>query len=393
MRVAFYAPLKAPTHPRPSGDRRMARLLMRALEMGGHRAALASTFRAYDPAGDPAAQARIAARGARAAEALIRRYRALPKAKRPQVWFTYHVYHKAPDHLGPAVSAALGIPYVVAEPSVAPKRREGKWAKGYAAALHAIGRADAALCLTSVDAEGVRPALKRGARLAMLPPFLDGAAFRRAAVQRARRRRALDAKLPEDAPRLLAVGMMRPGDKLDSYRVLARALAKIADRPWRLVVAGDGAARAEVEAAFAPVAGRVLYLGALRPARLPSVYAACDLYVWPGVREAYGMAILEAQAAGLPVVAGRGTGVGEVVADGRSGILVESEDAHGFARAVAALLDDPERQRRMGTAALLHAAARHDILQAVNRLNETLAAAARRRGMQRRRGLEREPGR
>jgi glycosyltransferase involved in cell wall biosynthesis len=393
MRVAFYAPLKAPTHPKPSGDRRMARLLMRALALGGHRPVLASAFRSYDPAGDPDAQARIAAQGARIAKALVRRYRALPTARRPQVWFTYHVYHKAPDHLGPAVGAALGIPYVVAEPSVAPKRREGNWAPGYAAALAAIARADAALCLTAVDAEGVRPALKRGARLAMLPPFLDGAAFRRAAADRARHRRALDAKLPGDAPRLLAVAMMRPGDKLDSYRLLARALAKIADRPWRLVVAGDGAARAEVKAAFAPLSGRVLYLGALEPARLPAVYAACDLYVWPGVREAYGMAILEAQAAGLPVVAGRGTGVGDVVADGRSGILVESGDAHGFARAVAALLDDPARRRRMGAAALLHAARRHDILRAVERLNETLAVAARRKGTQRKRGLGRGPGR
>ena len=46
------------------------------------------------------------------------------------------------------------------------------------------------------------------------------------------------------------------------------------------------------------------------------MYAAADLYVWPAVREAYGIALLEAQAAGLPVVAGREGGVAEVVADG-----------------------------------------------------------------------------
>ncbi|MGQ0676046.1 MAG: glycosyltransferase family 4 protein [Rhodospirillales bacterium] len=379
MRVAFYAPLKAPTHPRPSGDRRMARLLMRALEMGGHEPALASGFRAYDPAGDAGTQARLAAKGRRVADALIRRSRALPAAKRPQALFTYHLYHKAPDHLGPAVSAALGIPYVVAEPSIAPKRRKGNWAPGYAAAAAAVGRADAALCLIAVDAEGVRPALKRGARLTMLPPFLDGAPFRRAAADRERHRRALDARLPRDEPRLLAVGMMRPGDKLASYRVLARALAMIQDRRWRLVVVGDGAARAEIETAFAPIAARALFLGARKPASLPAMYAGCDLYVWPGVREAYGMAILEAQAAGLPVVAGRGIGVGDVVADGRSGMLVDSDDAAGFARAVAALLDDPKRRRAMGADALMHAAARHDILQSVDLLDQTLRFAAARK--------------
>jgi glycosyltransferase involved in cell wall biosynthesis len=131
-----------------------------------------------------------------------------------------------------------------------------------------------------------------------------------------------------------------------------------------------------VKAAFAPVAGRVLYLGVLRPASLPAIYAGCDLYVWPGVREAYGMAILEAQGAELPVVAGRGIGVGDVVADGLSGILVDSDDWRGFAHAVAGLLDDPAKRRAMGTAALLHVAARHDIMQTVEILNDTLRFAA-----------------
>ena len=379
MRVAFYSPLKAPTHPKPSGDRRMARLLIRALAMGGHKPALASSFRAYDPKGDPAVQARIAAGGRRIADTLIRRYRAMPSGKRPQIWFTYHLYHKAPDYLGPAVSAALKIPYVVAEPSVAPKRRGGPWEAGYAAALEALGKADAALCLIAVDAEHVRPVLKRGARLTMLPPFQDGSPLRRAAAHRARHHRAFDTRLPKDEPRLLAVGMMRRGDKLESYRVLARSLATIKDRPWRLTIVGDGEARAEVEAAFAPIADRVLFLGMLRPASLPAVYGACDLYVWPGVREAYGMAILEAQGAELPVVAGRGIGVGDVVADGRSGILVDSDDAEGFARAVASLLDDPKRLRAMGTAALLHIATRHDIMQTVDLLNETLRFAVDKR--------------
>ncbi|WP_035670480.1 hypothetical protein [Azospirillum brasilense] len=48
MRIAFYAPLKSPTHPVPSGDRRMARLLMAALERAGHAVTLASTLRSWD---------------------------------------------------------------------------------------------------------------------------------------------------------------------------------------------------------------------------------------------------------------------------------------------------------------------------------------------------------
>ena len=60
MRVAFYAPLKPPDHPVPSGDRSMARLLIRALELAGHEVGLASRLRSRDTDGDPARQSRLA---------------------------------------------------------------------------------------------------------------------------------------------------------------------------------------------------------------------------------------------------------------------------------------------------------------------------------------------
>ena len=120
MRVAFYAPMKPPGHPVPSGDRRMARLLIEALRRGGHEVALASRLRSWDRGLDPARPARIEALGARVADRLVRRWRGAPD--RPDAWFTYHLYHKAPDWLGPPVAAALGIPYVVAEASHAPQR-------------------------------------------------------------------------------------------------------------------------------------------------------------------------------------------------------------------------------------------------------------------------------
>jgi len=52
MRIAFYAPMKPPDHPVPSGDRRMARLLLAALRRGGHQVSLASRIRARDGTGD-----------------------------------------------------------------------------------------------------------------------------------------------------------------------------------------------------------------------------------------------------------------------------------------------------------------------------------------------------
>jgi glycosyltransferase involved in cell wall biosynthesis len=172
--------------------------------------------------------------------------------------------------------------------------------------------------------------------------------------------------------------MFRPGDKLASFGLLARALAGLADRPWRLVVAGDGPARAEVRRLFAPWRGRVHWLGAVPGRALPPLYAACDLMVWPAINEAIGMALLEAQAAGLPAVAGAAGATGVIVADGETGRLVPVGRVVPFRRAVAALLADPARRRAMSRAAMAKAEARHDIDRAAARLDAVLRAAVER---------------
>ena len=59
MRVAFYAPLKPPGHRVPSGDRRLARLLLRAIAKSGNAVSVASRMRAFDGSGDTARQDRI----------------------------------------------------------------------------------------------------------------------------------------------------------------------------------------------------------------------------------------------------------------------------------------------------------------------------------------------
>jgi len=143
MKIAFYAPMKAPTHPAPSGDRRMARNLWQAIEQAGHVPWLASDFRAFEGQGHAARQAEIEAAGHDIAEALITQCTEQEKSEQPDFWFTYHLYHKAPDWLGPAVSAALGIPYVVAEASFARKQAVGDYERGLAASAQAIeiGRA------------------------------------------------------------------------------------------------------------------------------------------------------------------------------------------------------------------------------------------------------------
>ena len=362
MRIAFYAPLKPPGHPVASGDRTMARLLIAALRQAGHEVEVAALLRSRDGAGDRAYQERVRAIGHSLAERFIRRCARAP-GRRPDLWFTYHLYYKAPDWLGPRVAQALGIPYVVAEASVAGKRRAGPWRLGHAALLAALGRADAVIGLNSADREAVLPVLSAPARYNVVAPFIDTSPFARAAVARQAHRAALAAEHHVDPaiPLLVTVAMMRDGDKLASYRLLAAALMQNLALPWHLLVIGDGPARGAVEAVFAPCAGRVTWLGRLEGPALATTLAAGDLLVWPAINEAYGMALLEGQAAGLPVLAGASGGVADIVADGLTGRLTPPGDAAAFAAALGELLTAPDRRRALGAAASSRTAAAHDL--------------------------------
>ncbi len=377
MRIAFYAPMKPPTASRPSGDRRMARALMAALEYAGHKVDLASLFRSRDGAGNENRQARLRNIGRQLAARLIRRY-AAGAADRPDLWFTYHVYYKAPDWIGPMVSGALGIPYIIAEASHAPKRQGGPWAIGHDGAAAAIRMADKIVGINSSNIPCVLPLLRDPRRVIPLRPFLDTRPFEIASETAVERTN--DPTLKPDAPVLMTTAMMRRGDKFASYRVLAEALARLDALPWRLAIIGDGAARADIEALLAPLGeNRVRFLGQREIDELPELLNTADLFVWPAVREAYGMAILEAQAAGVPVVAGNTGGVAEIVRHDITGVLTPEGSVTAFADAIAGLLADPARRTAMGTAARTTVANEHSLEAASAALDEIVTTAQQRR--------------
>ncbi|HET7409671.1 MAG TPA: glycosyltransferase family 4 protein, partial [Paracoccaceae bacterium] len=173
-----------------------------------------------------------------------------------------------------------------------------------------------------------------------------------------------------DPPRLLTVGMMRPGDKLESYRRLAAGLAHLPGE-WRLDVIGDGEAAGAVRALFARFGDRVAFRGRVDdPAGLRAAYEAADLMVWPGVGEGVGMAVLEAQAAGLPVVSEDHPAQRDLI----EGPLVPPDDPAAFARAVGAAL--AERAAR-GAAARARIEARHGLDAAAAILRRELVGLVR----------------
>ncbi|MDR9807692.1 glycosyltransferase family 4 protein [Rhizobium hidalgonense] len=354
MRVAFYAPMKSPNHPVPSGDRLMARLLIRALEIAGHEVEVISEFRSYAATPEAAAALEPAIRAE-----LQRLREKWSSGPLPELWFSYHPYYKSPDSFGPVISAEFAIPYVTAEASYAAKRDRTGWAAQQKRVGDAILKAAVNISFTERDQAGLSAAFPQ-ARLARLNPFIDTALF--ASVSPA-----------PDPLQLMTVAMMRAGDKMDSYAMLAKALRLIEDRPWTLAVIGDGPMRHEVQALFAGFpAGRIEWLGERNAAEIAGLLGRGGLYVWPGCGEAYGLAYLEAQAAGLPVVAQETAGVPAVVEAGVTGLLTRDGDVAAYAAAVAALLDDRERRDAMGQAARRFVLEERSLATAAERLDGIL---------------------
>jgi hypothetical protein len=353
MKLAFYAPLKPPDHATPSGDRAMARAIIAALEHAGAKVELASRLRSREGTGDQKAQSEIAQQ----AQSECERLNTLGHDAGWQAWVTYHNYYKAPDLIGPPVAQALNIPYLQIESTRAQKRLGGPWHDFAVAAEAASDAADVIFHVTQRDAIALRRDAPVGQHLIHLHPFLART------------------NLPRQSKghtKMLSVGMMRPGDKLASYELIAETLALLPANTWQLHIAGDGPARAQVETLMVPFGTAVTFLGKLDQPALADAYHTSALLFWPGVNEAFGLTYLEAQAAGVPVVAQDRPGVRDVLAPGQ--YPTEQEGAAGLATLVSALLSDPEKRRSIGATARAHVAAHHLLPAASKTLAAGLAA-------------------
>ena len=355
--TAYLTPMKPPDHPTPSGDRRLARVFSRALDRAGREPVQVSRLRTIDIKGDAARQAEIFAAAEAETTRLIEAHRAAP----PGLIFTYHCYYKAPDLIGPTLAEVFDVPYVIAEASRAPARRQGPWAMFAAASDAAIDRAQGVLWLSARDLPALEAEARADQRLYHAPPFVAPG-------------EAPKPMPPANPLRLVTVAMMRAGDKLTSYHALAAALPHL-KREWRLNVVGEGDARSAVEAAFAPFGDRVSYAGQLDDRN--DVRVALDdahIFAWPGVGEAFGIAYLEAEAAGRPVVAEKRPGVMDVV--GPSGRQTPPNDPKAFAAAIEDLARDSAALQTAGEDARRYVLDRHGVEAASRRLREILEEIA-----------------
>ncbi len=135
---------------------------------------------------------------------------------------------------------------------------------------------------------------------------------------------------------------------------LFEALGKLAGqgaRDWELRIAGQGKTEAIDRAtAQAGIAGQVTHLGFINHAQLMEQLAWAQVAILPSHSESFGLAVVEAQAAGLPVIACNVGAMPEIIVPGETGWLAPARDSAALAAAIAAALESPEQTHRMGLA-------------------------------------------
>ncbi len=256
--------------------------------------------------------------------------------------------------LGPVLRRRAGVERVVASTH----GHEVGWSMvpGARQVLRRIGAdADAVTTVSRWTRGRVASAFGADAALELLPSGIDTAVFRPDPGARAELRRRYGLG---EAPVVTCVSRLVPRKGQDALiRVLSRVRARVPGARLLLVGGGPDGDRLRRLAAACGVTGEVVFAGAVPDAELAAHHAVGDAFALPcrtrggGLDvEGLGIALLEAAAGGVPVVAGNSGGAPETVLPGRTGHVVDGRDLDALAAAVTALLADPARARAMGAA-------------------------------------------
>jgi len=246
--------------------------------------------------------------------------------------------------LGPAMSRALGLPSVATLHNEA--ELEGKAARRLRLMQFVLRHLSARIicvCEPLRKDEMVRFGIP-AEKLVTLHNGIDLAAFREATPdQRREIRRSFN--LPERAPVIITVAVLRPQKGVSTMLdAMPEILRRVPDAHYLIV--GDGPLRADLTAAAAPFGGRVVFAGLRMD--IPAVLQAADLFVLPSLFDPLPTVLMEAMAAGLPIVATAVDGVPEMITPEMNGVLVPPNAPAALADACARLLSAPDAARAMG---------------------------------------------
>jgi len=209
-----------------------------------------------------------------------------------------------------------------------------------------LASADAVACTSQALLERSRSLVGNAQRLVLTPFGIDLTAFTTG-----------PARTDEQQTRGLTIGSTKGSEPVYGADLLLRAFARLVQGSaptlrLRIAGAGDPTQQAALQtlAQSLGVHAQTDFIGVLAHADVPAELRRLDVFVAPSREESFGVAVLEASACGVAVVASRVGGLPEVVVDGHTGLLVPPDDVSALTNAIARLLDDPALRKRMAAA-------------------------------------------
>jgi D-inositol-3-phosphate glycosyltransferase len=291
------------------------------------------------------------------------------EARRPPGWYdVIHSHYWLSGQVGWLARERWGVPLVHSAHTLA-KVKNDQLAEGDRPEPRArvigeeqvVAAADRLIASTGAEATSLVDRYGAGpGQVTVIPPGVDLDTFRPGAAALARRRLGIAA----DALVLLFVGRIQP---LKAPDILLGAAALVAADPvlrrrLQVLVVGapSGTGRAEPEsmkrlAAHLGLAELVRFVPPTPAVALAEIYQAADITVVPSYTESFGLVALESQACGTPVVAAAVGGLPTAVADGVSGMLVDSHDPAAYAAVLTPLLHQPAYRELLATGCRGHA--------------------------------------
>lgn len=291
----------------------------------------------------------------------------------PDIWLTYHSYYKAPDVLGP-LAAKCGVPYAIFAGAYAEKRRKPWNTKaGYLLNKRALLSAHHVFSNKKRDIEPLLRILPHN-RVSFIPPGIRTEKF---CFNAEARQKLREQWLAKGKTIVLTVAALREGTKSEGVEQVIAACTQLASRhpDLLLVVAGDGPRRTHLETLAKHALGdNIRFLGFIDRWKLHQVYSAADIFTFPGINEGLGMVYLEAQCAGLPVVAWDHDGAPEVVEHQKTGLITPSYDQQAYVHAIEKLMQNIPLRNTLGEAAQKHVMGTHDVQKNYAQVEKTLCA-------------------
>ena len=295
----------------------------------------------------------------------------LPAAA-PDVWLSCHCDETAPDLLGPYCSQRLSLPYIIYQPlQTSTDRQSLPTYPGFLLNRCALRAADLIFTNWRSDRRVLQQLVPQQ-RIHHLAPRVVPERFAFDLVSR----RALRNQWSTGNRRIvMTAAMLRPGPKTAGVQKVIDSCAALHRRgvDVLLIIAGDGLDRPLLERhGRRKLPGNVIFLGKVPRGELYRYYSAADVFAFPGIRESRGMVYLEAQAAGLPVVAFADWGAADTVIHEQTGLLAPAAQPDLFTDYLERILTRRDERIAMREAAKTHVSANHDAATGYRLIEEIL---------------------